>query len=237
MINETFARQIYPGDNPIGRQFILNLGNDKPHEIIGVVGDVKLVDARRRDSADGVPVVAPVCVRPHDVRGPHHRRSGATRPGGGARDPRDRSAAAGVGGAAARGSVRGIDRAAAADRGGDEHVCRARRCCSPRLASTASSRIRCRSVRASSAFASRSARGPAQIVGMVVGQNLRIVALGLGAGPADGDSGDAPAARIAVPGGAERSDHVRRDRRHARGGRDRGVVPARAPRARRSIRS
>jgi putative ABC transport system permease protein len=43
VINETFARQIYPGDNPIGRKFILNLGNSKPHEIIGVVGDVKLV--------------------------------------------------------------------------------------------------------------------------------------------------------------------------------------------------
>ena len=43
VINETFARLVYPGDNPIGRKFILNLGNDKPHEIIGVVGDVKLV--------------------------------------------------------------------------------------------------------------------------------------------------------------------------------------------------
>jgi putative ABC transport system permease protein len=43
VINETFARQIYPGDNPIGRKFILNLGNDKPHEIVGVVGDVKLL--------------------------------------------------------------------------------------------------------------------------------------------------------------------------------------------------
>jgi putative ABC transport system permease protein len=42
VINESFARQIYPGDNPIGRQFILNLGNEQPHEIIGVVGDVKL---------------------------------------------------------------------------------------------------------------------------------------------------------------------------------------------------
>jgi putative ABC transport system permease protein len=42
VINETFARQIYPGDNPIGRKFILNLGNEKPHEIVGVVGDVKL---------------------------------------------------------------------------------------------------------------------------------------------------------------------------------------------------
>lgn len=43
VVNETFARQIYPGDNPIGRKFILNLGNDKPHEIVGVVGDVKLM--------------------------------------------------------------------------------------------------------------------------------------------------------------------------------------------------
>lgn len=43
VINESFARQIYPGDNPIGRRFILNLGNDEPHEIVGVVGDVKLV--------------------------------------------------------------------------------------------------------------------------------------------------------------------------------------------------
>ncbi|HEX6163182.1 MAG TPA: ABC transporter permease [Vicinamibacterales bacterium] len=42
VINETFARQIYPGDNPIGRKFMLVLGNEKPHEIIGVVGDVKL---------------------------------------------------------------------------------------------------------------------------------------------------------------------------------------------------
>jgi putative ABC transport system permease protein len=42
VVNETFARQIFPGDNPIGRRFILNLGNNKPHEIIGVVGDVKL---------------------------------------------------------------------------------------------------------------------------------------------------------------------------------------------------
>ena len=53
VINETFARQIYPGDNPIGRKFILNLGNEKPHEIIGVVGDVKLmtVDGEIRPTA------------------------------------------------------------------------------------------------------------------------------------------------------------------------------------------
>ena len=53
VINETFARQIYPGDSPIGRRFILNLGNTKPHEIIGVVGDVKLasVDGEVRPTA------------------------------------------------------------------------------------------------------------------------------------------------------------------------------------------
>jgi len=43
VVNETFARQIYPGDNPLGRKFILNLGNNRPHEIVGVVGDVKLI--------------------------------------------------------------------------------------------------------------------------------------------------------------------------------------------------
>ena len=31
VINESFARQIYPGDSPIGRQFILSLGNEQPH--------------------------------------------------------------------------------------------------------------------------------------------------------------------------------------------------------------
>lgn len=41
VINETFARQIYPGGTPLAG-FILNLGNDQPHDIIGVVGDVKL---------------------------------------------------------------------------------------------------------------------------------------------------------------------------------------------------
>ncbi len=78
VINETFARQIYPGDNPIGRRFILNLGNDKPHEIVGVVGDVKLASARRRDSSDGVSLVAPVRLRHHVLRRPHGRGSGPT---------------------------------------------------------------------------------------------------------------------------------------------------------------
>jgi len=53
VINETFARQIFPGDTPIGRRFILNLGNDQPHEIVGVVGDVKLasIDGEIRPTA------------------------------------------------------------------------------------------------------------------------------------------------------------------------------------------
>ena len=79
---------------------------------------------RRRDSADGVSVLAPVCIRHHDLRGANRQRSVHHRDGGSARDSRDRSAAAGVGGASTRRGVRRIHRAGAADRVGDEHLCR-----------------------------------------------------------------------------------------------------------------
>jgi hypothetical protein len=68
VINETFARQIYPGDNPIGRKFILNLGNDKPHEIVGVVGDVKLMTLDGEIRPTAYSVVTAVRFRPDDVR-------------------------------------------------------------------------------------------------------------------------------------------------------------------------
>ena len=207
MINETFARQIYPGDNPIGRKFILNLGNEQAARDHRRRRRREAGDARRRDSADGVSVVAPVRVRHDELRGAHRPAiRPASAPAAVRVDPRDRSAAAGVGGAAARRGVRGIDRAAAADGGGDEHLRRRG------AAARGARRLRHRRVfgvatrRASSAFASRSARSPGQIIGMVVGQNLRIVALGLVARAAGGDSGDAAAARIAVPGRPERSD-------------------------------
>ena len=79
---------------------------------------------------------------------------------------------------------------------------------------------------------------PGQIIGMVVGQNLRIVAIGV-------DRSVSPAAIPATrmlrgllfQVQPERSGDVRGDRRDAGGGRDRGVVSAGAARARRSIRS
>ena len=101
VINETFARQIYPGDNPIGRKFILNLGNDKPHEIIGVVGDVKLATLEGEVRPTAYLSSRQYAFGHDDVRGANHRRPGPARTGRGARDPRDRSAAAGLGGAAA----------------------------------------------------------------------------------------------------------------------------------------
>ena len=88
VINETFARQIYPGDNPIGRKFILNLGNDKPHEIIGVVGDVKLVtlEGEIRPTAYLSSRQYAFGMMTFVVRTTGD--PGAARAGGGARDPR-----------------------------------------------------------------------------------------------------------------------------------------------------
>jgi putative ABC transport system permease protein len=181
VINETFARQIYPGDNPIGRKFILNLGNEQPHEIIGVVGDVKLttVDGEIRPTAylssrqyafglmnfvvrtAGDPArLAPAAVRVvHDI------------------DPLLPVSA-----------VRPLEEVFA------ESIAR------PRLTAVTMSvfagaalllaalgvyGIVAYSVsQRSREFGIRVALGakPSQIIGMVVGQNLRIVALGLGAG-------------------------------------------------------
>lgn len=39
LINETLAKQFFPNEDPIGKQ--LNAIDDKPHEIIGVVGDAR----------------------------------------------------------------------------------------------------------------------------------------------------------------------------------------------------
>ncbi len=77
VINETFARQIYPGDNPIGRKFILNLGNEKPHEIIGVVGDVKLATLEGEIRPTAYLSSRQYAFGLMNVRGADHRRSGA----------------------------------------------------------------------------------------------------------------------------------------------------------------
>jgi putative ABC transport system permease protein len=181
VINESFARQIYPGDNPIGRKFILSLGNDQPHEIIGVVGDVRLV------SLDGE-------IRPTAYLSSRQYAFGlmtyVVRTAG---DP------AALGPAAVRvigdidpllpvSAVRPLDEVFA------ESIARPRlttmamgifAAAALLLASLGVYGIVSYSVsQRSREFGIRVALGarPAQIIGMVVGQNLRVVAVGLGVG-------------------------------------------------------
>ena len=229
MINETFARQIYPGDNPIGRRFILNLGNEKPHEIIGVVGDVKLA------SLEGE-------IRPTAYLSSRQYAFGMM-----TYVVRTTADPARLGPAAVR-VIREIDPqlpVSAVRPLGDvfaESIAR------PRLTAVAMSVFAAAALllaalgvygivaysvsQRTREFGIRVALGakPAQIIGMVVGQNLRVVALGLALGLAVRGAGNAPAARPAVPGRAQRPGDVRRDWRHAGAGGGRGVVPARASR-------
>lgn len=181
VINESFARQIYPGDNPIGRKFILNLGNDKPHEIIGVVGDVRLVtlDGEIRPTAYLSSRQYAFGIMTYVVRT--------------SADP------AALGPAAARvigaidpllpvSAVRPLDEVFA------ESIAR------PRLTAIAMGIFAAAALllaalgvygivaysvsQRAREFGIRVALGarPSQIIGMVVGQNLRVVALGLGVG-------------------------------------------------------
>ena len=41
VINETMARQFWPGEDPIGERIVLAQGDDTVREIVGIVGDVK----------------------------------------------------------------------------------------------------------------------------------------------------------------------------------------------------
>jgi putative ABC transport system permease protein len=178
VINESFARQIYPGDNPIGRQFILNLGNEQPHEIIGVVGDVKLVslDGEIRPTAylssrqyafgimtyvvrtDGDPsAIAPAAVRVIREIDPLLPVSAVR--------PLDEVFAESIARARLTASAMGVFAGAAL-----------------LLAALGVYGIVAYSVaQRAREFGIRVALGakPGQIIGMVVGQNLRIVAIGL----------------------------------------------------------
>ncbi len=44
VINETMARALFPGEDPLGR--LVNIGRDEDYEVIGVVGDVRLEGTR-----------------------------------------------------------------------------------------------------------------------------------------------------------------------------------------------
>ena len=181
VINETFARKIYPGENPVGKQFILNLGNDRPHEIVGVVGDVKLT------SVDGE-------IRPTAYLSSRQYAFGlmtfVVRTTG---DPARL-------GPAAVGVIRQIDPLlpVAAVRPLDEVF--AESIARPRLTAAAMSIFAAAALllaalgvygivaysvsQRTREFGIRVALGakPSQIIGMVVGQNLRIVAIGLTVG-------------------------------------------------------
>ena len=181
VINESFARQIYPGDNPIGRKFILNLGNEKPHEIIGVVGDVRLV------TLDGE-------IRPTAYLSSRQYAFGlmtyVVRTAGdpAALAPAATKVIAAIDPLLPVSSVRPLDDVFA------ESIAR------PRLTAMAMSIFAAAALllaslgvygivsysvsQRSREFGIRVALGarPKQIIGMVVGQNLRVVAIGLGAG-------------------------------------------------------
>jgi putative ABC transport system permease protein len=181
VINETFARQIYPGDNPIGRRFMLVLGNEKPHEIIGVVGDVKLTTVEGE-------------IRPTAYLSSRQYAFGlmnfVVRTSG---DP-SRLAPAAVR------VVRDIDPLLPVSAVRPLEEVFAESIARPRLTAVAMSVFAAAALllaalgvygivaysvaQRSREFGIRVALGarPSQIIGMVVGQNLRIVALGLGAG-------------------------------------------------------
>ena len=42
LINETLARQIFPGEDPLGRELVLGWSDPGPDRIVGIVGDVRL---------------------------------------------------------------------------------------------------------------------------------------------------------------------------------------------------
>ncbi len=228
VINESFARQIYPGDNPIGRQFILNLGNEQPHEIIGVVGDVKLVslDGEIRPTAYLSSRQYAFGIMTYVVRTDSDPSTIAT---AAVRVIREIDPLLPVS------AVRPLDEVFA------ESIARARLTASAMsifagaallLAALGVYGIVAYSVaQRSREFGIRVALGakPGQIISMVVGQNLRIVAMGLILGMAGGDSRHADAARAVVSSPAQRSGHVRGHRRDAGGRRGGGVVPSGTP--------
>jgi putative ABC transport system permease protein len=64
MVNESFARRFWPGENPIGKRLKFGIGDSKPPvypwmDVVGVVKDAKF-DSLRQDPADSPVVYAPL---------------------------------------------------------------------------------------------------------------------------------------------------------------------------------
>src|SRR5882672_1095384 len=49
MISESMAKRFWPGENPIGKRLKMSFFPEKPREVVGVVGDVKLLGLNRRE--------------------------------------------------------------------------------------------------------------------------------------------------------------------------------------------
>jgi putative ABC transport system permease protein len=53
IVNETLARKLWPGENPIGREITIDFVNDKPRQVVGVVPDIR-ESSQQRDFAPHV---------------------------------------------------------------------------------------------------------------------------------------------------------------------------------------
>ena len=47
IVNETLARRLWPGEDPIGREIAIDLVNDRPRQVVGVVTDVRETSRQR----------------------------------------------------------------------------------------------------------------------------------------------------------------------------------------------
>jgi putative ABC transport system permease protein len=53
IVNETLARRLWPGEDPIGREMTIEFVNDQPRQVVGVVADVR-ENSRQREFAPHV---------------------------------------------------------------------------------------------------------------------------------------------------------------------------------------
>lgn len=47
IVNETLARRLWPGEDPIGREIAIDFVNDRPRQVVGVVADVRETSNQR----------------------------------------------------------------------------------------------------------------------------------------------------------------------------------------------
>ena len=188
IVNESLARRYFrglPNAAVVGKRVTFGRPQDNSPwvTIVGVVADEKQDGLDRPAEPTEYSSIGQRHAEPADVRRPHDGRAGR-----GVRAARERRSPAVdkdlalTQTATLEDVVDGVDGRRAVPDDAAVGVRRASRCCSRRSASTACWRTSCRSARASSASASRSARRPAALFRMVVGQGMRPVAVGAALG-------------------------------------------------------